>query len=141
MVALSLVQFLLGMGLNLFVTLSRHHPGTTGSNYFTRSFASVVWGLSHFGLLPIHVGVGIVLFLGGARLAESAFRAPRLRVRTYSVVGALAVLAAGFNGASFLDFNFDLNSMLMAVLFAIATMAFALVAVRAALAQAAEPSG
>ncbi|MGH7698876.1 MAG: hypothetical protein ACRENV_09415 [Candidatus Dormibacteria bacterium] len=133
LIALCLIQFLLGMGLNLFVAISRHHPGASGSDYFSRSLSSVVWGLTHFGLLAFHIGLGLVLFLGSVRLVVAALQAPALRLRIFSIVGALAVVAAGFNGASFLDFNENFSSMLMAVLFAIATFCFAVVLARAAL--------
>ena len=130
LVSLCLIEFMLGMGLNLFVSLTRHHPGATGSNYFSQSVQSVVWGLSHGGLLPFHVGLGMLIFLASVRLAVAAFLAPQLGLRSVAVVGAVAVLAAGFNGASFLDFNQDFSSMLMAVLFAVAVFCFSLILAR-----------
>ncbi|MHB1431634.1 MAG: hypothetical protein ACYCVZ_05915 [Streptosporangiaceae bacterium] len=40
--------------------------------------------------------------------------------RTASVVGALAVIGAGFNGASFVDYGRAFSSMIMAGLWALA---------------------
>ncbi|MGH7640926.1 MAG: hypothetical protein ACREN7_03625 [Candidatus Dormibacteria bacterium] len=128
LITASLIEFVVGMGLNLFITITRDHPGAHGnSGYFVRSLNSVVWGLSHFGLLPFHIGIGFVLFLGSIRLAVATFRAPGRGIRLASLVGLLAVAGAGFNGASFLDFDDDFSSMLMTVLFAIAVFCFALV--------------
>jgi hypothetical protein len=84
-----------------------------------------VWGISHGGFLAFHAGLGIVLVLGSIRFAVATFYAPQIRVRTVGTVGAVAVLAAAFNGASFLDFNEDASSMYMAVFFAIAVLCFA----------------
>jgi hypothetical protein len=37
-----------------------------------------------------------------------------------SIVGVLAIIGAGFNGASFLNYGHDFSSMIMAGLFAVA---------------------
>jgi hypothetical protein len=39
-------------------------------------------------------------------------------------LGALGVVAAGFNGASYLDYHEDLSSMLMSAGFALALIAY-----------------
>jgi hypothetical protein len=52
----------------------------------------------------------------------AAFSPPGSRLRKVGVLGAVAVLGAGFNGASFLDFNEDFSSMIMVSLFAIALL-------------------
>src|SRR5487761_651347 len=132
MIALSFIQYLLGMALNLFVVITRHHPGTHGSDYFSRAFQSVLWAISHGGLLAFHVGVGILLFLGSVRLAVATFTAHGPRVRTAGVLGALAVLGAGFNGASFLSFNENFSSMIMASAFAVAVLSYSWIVYRTA---------
>ena len=76
------------------------------------------------GFAAFQVGVGILLFLAAIRLAWAAFSLPGSRNRTVGVLGAVAVLGAGFNGASFLDFNEDFSSMIMASLFAIVLLCF-----------------
>lgn len=125
-----LIQFLLGMVLNLFVVITRHHPGTSGSDFFSRAFQSVVWGISHGGFLAFHVGLGILIFITSLRLAVAVFQVPQARVRTVGVLGAVSVLAAGFNGASFLSFNENFSSMIMASLFAVAVFCFSWVLFR-----------
>lgn len=125
LIGLTLVQYLLGMVLNLFVVISRHHPGASGSDYFVRAYQSVVWGLTQGGVLAFRIGLGIVLLLGSIRLAVATLAVAQPRVRTVGVAGSLAVLAAAFNRASFLNYNEDVNSMLMASFFAIALFCFA----------------
>jgi len=125
LIGLTLVQYLLGMVLNLFVVISRQHPGASGSDYFVRAYQSMVWGLTHGGVLAFHIGLGIVLLLGSIRLAVATWAVAQPRVRTVGVAGSLAILAAAFNGASFLNYNEDVNSMLMAAFFAIALFCFA----------------
>ncbi|MGA7173693.1 MAG: hypothetical protein WCB86_02020 [Candidatus Dormiibacterota bacterium] len=131
LVWLCLIQYLLGMQLNLFVAIPRHHPGSSGSDYFSRALQSVLWGISHGGLLAFHVGLGIVLLLGSLRLALAAFQAPPRGLRAIAVLGVLAVLAASFNGASFLSYHEDLSSMIMASSFAVAVFCFSWVVFRA----------
>ena len=41
------------------------------------------------------------------------------------MLGFLLILGSGFNGASFLDFNEDFSSMIMATLFALAVLCYA----------------
>jgi hypothetical protein len=54
-------------------------------------------------------------------------QAIRMRTRNLIVVtavGAFGILAAGFNGGSFLNYHEDFSSMLMASLFAVALIAY-----------------
>ncbi|HVC22773.1 MAG TPA: hypothetical protein VNH82_05030 [Candidatus Dormibacteraeota bacterium] len=132
MVGLCLLQYVVGMVLNLFVSIPRHHPGTSGPNYFGRALQSDLWGLSQGGLLAIHVAVGVLLLVGSWRLAVAAFQAPRSGLRAVSILALLAVVAAGFNGASFLSYGQNLSSMIMAASFAIAMFCFSWVIFRAA---------
>jgi hypothetical protein len=54
---------------------------------------------------------------GAASMGVSWRQGSRLAA---SVLGALAILGAGFNGASFLDYGHDFSSMIMAGLWALA---------------------
>ena len=110
------LQFLVGMLLNLFVTIPDKHPGDSGSNYFARSWHSLVWTLSGHGgwTLAFHVYLGCVLALGSISLFIGALMQ---RSRRWSVAGGVAALftiGAFFNGLSFIDFNKDISSMTMA---------------------------
>ena len=122
---LLLVQFLLGMAVNLFVTIPTHHPGAHPSNYFAGSAHSVGWAIPRGGVwLAAHVSLGLALILGGIGVIVLAVRsASRVAVGT-AVLGGAAILGAAFNGASFLDFNQDYSSMIMAGLFALALASY-----------------
>lgn len=121
---LLIVQFLLGMWANLFVVVTRHHPGANAS-YFPGAARSILWALSHGGpLLEAHVGVGLLLFVLGVRLLVLAVRTGEPGLAWWPVVGLVGVFAAGGNGASYLDFGKDFSSMLMAAGFAVAMFGF-----------------
>jgi hypothetical protein len=118
---LLLVQFVLGQAVNLFVTIPKHHPGAQPSNYLTGSVRSIGWAIPDGGMvLAAHVVLGLALVLGGIVVIVLAVRSrSRLAIGTAGLGGA-AILGAAFNGASFLDFNQDFSSMIMAGLFAVA---------------------
>jgi hypothetical protein len=94
-----IAQFLLGMAVNLFVTIPTDHPGANPPEYFGGVVTSVSWAILHGGLwLTLHGALAALGFIG--------------------------VLAAGFNGGSFLNYHADFSSMLMAVGFALAMSAY-----------------
>ncbi|HEY6538035.1 MAG TPA: hypothetical protein VI138_03235 [Candidatus Dormibacteraeota bacterium] len=131
LIALSLVQYLVGMGLNLFVAVPRHHPGAEGNSFFGSAYRSDLWGITQGGLLAIHITLGLLLGLAAIRLLVAVLFGPGKGSRTASLVGVLAVLGAGFNGAAFLVYHRDLSSMVMAGLFALAVLCFGWVLYRA----------
>lgn len=118
---LLLVQYLLGMAVNLFVVIPAHHPGAGASNYFAGTVAGLGW------LIPdgpawaaAHAALGLALVVAAlASLAFSLRQGSRVNAVT-SVLGALAILGAGFNGASFLTYGKNISSMIMAGLWALA---------------------
>jgi hypothetical protein len=120
-----LVQFLLGMAVNLFVTITRDHPGANPPEYFSGVAQSVTWAvLQGPVLLVLHATLGLILLVGGIAVAVRAVQLGPRSFATACVVGAVAILAAGLNGGSFLNYNEDFSSMIMAALFAIAVMAY-----------------
>jgi uncharacterized membrane protein YhaH (DUF805 family) len=122
-VVLLTAQFLFGMALNLFITLPRSHPGANPGEYFSGSLQSVVWALgSGIWLLLIHVIVALLILANAIALVVQAIRERRRSAIVLAVFGLLGVVFAGFNGASFLDFNFDFSSMLMSAGFALALL-------------------
>lgn len=114
---LVVVQTAIGIVVNLYVTVPAHHSGAQPANYFTGSLQSVAWALGHGTVaLAIHAILGVAL---GAIAVWVAVRAVKLRpgwVGFTAVLGALLAIGAGFNGASFLDFNDNISSLLMALL-------------------------
>jgi hypothetical protein len=122
-----LVQFGLGMYVNLFATIPLNHPGHGAKEFFTGSYHSVVWAetSAHAPLiLAFHAGLGLLLVLGSLWLAVLAIRGRRAGFVWAAVLGALFILGAGFNGASFLNYNKDANSYVMALLFAAAVLCY-----------------
>jgi hypothetical protein len=116
-IVLTLVQAGIGMGVNLYVTVPGHHPGAYPSDYLSGSFDSVVWAISHGALaLAVHAALGLALALMVIGVAVRAIRLRQGMITVLSVLGGLFVIGAGFNGASFLDFNNNISSLLMALL-------------------------
>jgi hypothetical protein len=121
-----MIQFLLGMAVNLFVTIPTSHPGANPPEYFGGVVQSVTWAILHGPILVIlHASLGLLLVLNALGLLVAAIRVRQRDLITVTAVGLFGVLAAGFNGGSFLNYNQDFSSMLMATFFAIAVVAYA----------------
>jgi len=105
------------MVVNLEVTIPLRHPGAKPSNYFAGSFHSVVWSIAHGPVaLAIHAAFGLVLVLTVIGVAIYALRLREGVLAAWSTLAALLVIGAGFNGASFLDYNKNASSLIMALL-------------------------
>lgn len=115
-VLLMLVESALGVSTNLYVAIPQHHPGAHPTDYFSGSLSSVGWSISHgAGVLAVHVVFGFAI---GLMVVATSFRVLTLKRASstfWAVLGALLVIAAGFNGASFLDFGNNVSSLLMAM--------------------------
>jgi uncharacterized membrane protein SirB2 len=124
--ALLTIQFVVGMSLNLYVTIPTHHPGAGSGPYLSGAWASFLWSFaSGLPLLIIHVVIGILLLLSAVELVVHAMRSRRGAAATWLAAGGLlAIIFAGFNGASFLKYNLDISSMLMSVGFAVAVLCY-----------------
>lgn len=113
---LVIVQSAIGMVVNLYVTIPPDHSGAQPANFFTGSFQSVVWSIGHGSFaLVVHSVLGLALVIMAISIAVRAISLHRRFVATGSILAALLVIGAGFNGASFLDFNLNINSLLMAL--------------------------
>lgn len=120
-----LIQFLLGMAVNLFVTVPSNHPGANPPEYFGGVVSSVTWAILRGGLwLTLHAAWGLILVLGALGTLVQAIRLGGGCRITLTVLGFIGVLGAGFNGGSFLNYNQNFSSMLMAVGFALAMSAY-----------------
>jgi hypothetical protein len=120
------IQFLLGMAVNLFVTIPTNHPGANPPEYFGGVVQSVAWAILHgHVLLQIHAVLGLLLVLNAFGLLLAAIRSRARDLIWVTSLGFLGVLAAGFNGGSFLNYNEDFSSMLMAAFFAWAVVSYA----------------
>jgi hypothetical protein len=113
---LVIVQSAIGMVVNLYVNIPPHHSGAHPANFFTGSFQSLVWAVGHGTLaLVVHAVLGLALVIMVISVAVRAVSLRRRSVTTWSILAALLVMGAGFNGTSFLDFNLNVNSLLMAL--------------------------
>src|SRR5712692_8494569 len=120
-----IVQFLLGMALNLFVKIPTDHPSSNPPEYFSGVAQSVTWAILHGNiLLAIHAGFGLVLVLAAIGTLIQAIANRRRGIVVSAVVGFIGVLGAGFNGGSYLKYHEDFSSMIMATGFAIAMVAY-----------------
>jgi hypothetical protein len=122
-----LAQFLLGMAVNLFVQIPKNHPGARPPEYFSGAAQSVDWAVSSgpFWLL-LHASFGLLLVLAAAAVLALAIASRKTARIVAAAVGLAGVLGAGFNGASFLNYDEDFSSMLMAAGFVVAVAAYAL---------------
>lgn len=112
-----LVQSAIGMAVNLYVSVPGHHPGAHPSEYFTGSARSIGWAMSHGAVvLVIHAVLGFLLVVMVCNTAIRLLKLRRRSVNAWAILGALFVIGAGFNGASFLDFANSISSLVMALL-------------------------
>jgi hypothetical protein len=127
-VILLCLQAGLGMFVNLFVTIPRHHSGSNPSEYFSGSARSVIWAIGHgAAALAIHVVLGLLLALMVIGVVARTISIGRRSIIVWSVLGALGTIGAGFTGAGFLDFNEDVSSFFMAILALGALLCFVVV--------------
>ena len=122
-----IVQFMLGMAVNLFVVIPKDHPGSNAPEYFSGVAQSVAWALLHgHVLLILHAGFGLVLVFASVGTLVQAIRSRTRGLIVSASFGAFGVIAAGFNGGSYLNYHEDFSSMIMATGFAVAMVAYAI---------------
>jgi hypothetical protein len=130
-VVLICVQAGLGMFVNLFVTIPRHHSGSQPTDYFSGSVKSVAWAITHGALaLVVHTVLGLLLALMVIGMVARALRIGRRSLTIWTIVGALFTIGAGFNGASFLNYHQDVSSFIMTILAMASLLCFVVVVYR-----------
>jgi hypothetical protein len=131
---LLLVQYLLGMVVNVYVVLPGRHPGAGAGDYFSGAAAGLAWVVANGpGWAAAHAVFGMALAAVALAAIAFAWRTGSRAGRAASIVGALAVIGAGFNGVSFVDYGHAFSSMIMAGLWALALACYltgAMLAVR-----------
>jgi len=121
------LQFLLGMLANLFVSVPTVHPGANAAEYFSGVAEGVIWALGNaVAALRLHVIVGLLLFLAALWLLALAIAARQRGRIVVAAVGLVGIMAAGFNGASFMNYGHDFSSLLMSLGFLVAAVAYVL---------------
>ncbi len=122
--ALLLVQYAVGMVVNLYVTIPARHPGAGASSYVSGSLHSLGWAIAHAPIaLAAHTLLGLLLAIATLAVLALSRQAER-RTTVLAALGALFTIAAGFNGASFLDYNHKISSLIMSLLFALAVVSY-----------------
>jgi hypothetical protein len=105
------------MVVNLYVTIPDDHPGAHPSSYFAGSFHSVIWAIAHgTPALAVHAVLGLALVLMALSVAVRSLASGSRSISVWAILAGLLVIGAAFNGASFLDFNNDISSLIMALL-------------------------
>lgn len=118
---LLLIQYLLGMVVNIFVVLPARHPGANAANYFSGSATGFGWLISSGpASAAAHAAFGVALVVASLAAIALTWRTGGRAGRTTAILGALAILGAGFNGVSFLTYGKAFSSMIMAGLWALA---------------------
>lgn len=120
-----IVQFMLGMITNLYVTIPHSHPGAKAHNYFSGLVHGLAWATAHGAAsLAAHTLLGLILAISTVALVVLSVRSRQPKRIAPALIGAAFTIGAGFNGASFLNYGHDLSSMLMATFFAVALVAY-----------------
>jgi hypothetical protein len=127
------VQFLAGMLLNLFVALPKTRPGSSGDNYLVRSWTTLVWAFSGGGgwTLTTHVVIAAVLVIMTTALFIRSLGKSGRGLRWGSGIATVFIIGAFFNGLSFVDYNQDVSSMIMATCWLVAVAGVVIPLVRA----------
>jgi hypothetical protein len=123
---LLLVEYLLGMVVNVYIVLPARHPGANAANYFSGAATSVGWVISSGpAWVAAHAAFGLALVVAAFLAIALSWRKGSGGGRAVAVLGALAIIGAGFNGASFLAYGRALSSLIMAGLWSVAFACYA----------------
>src|SRR5215469_5168576 len=114
-----LVQYALGMVVNLYVTVPARDQGGGVLTAIGRAFANGPVSLA------IHTGLGLVIVLGTVSLVVRSVVSRRRSLIWLSSLTLLAVLGAACNGAGFVKSGNDGASLGMAMLTGIALLCLA----------------
>ncbi len=83
------------------------------------------WALDHAAaVLAAHTALGLLIVLAAIGLVVQGARLQHRGLVAAAALGALSLTGAEFNGVSFLDYNKNLNSLIMALLFALAVLCY-----------------
>lgn len=113
------VQFLTGMGLNLFVAFTEGHP----------SSLSDAFGAMATGVLPAaHLGVGFALSILSVVVLAILIDSGEAKLSVFAATGLASVAEAGISGMGFIysGFQDDAYSYLMAAGFIAAFLSYSI---------------
>jgi hypothetical protein len=111
-----LVQYALGMWVNLYVTVPKRDQGGGVPAAVGRSLSSGP------AALALHAGIGLVIVIGSVALVARAIQARHRMTIVTSLISLLAVAGAAVSGATFVNTGSDGASLGMALLTAVALL-------------------
>ena len=111
-----LVQYALGMWVNLYVTVPKRDQGGGVPAAVGRALSSGPAGLA------LHAGFGLVIVIGSVALVARAIQARHRVTIVTSLISLLAVAGAAVSGATFVNTGTDGASLGMALLTAVALL-------------------
>lgn len=119
------IQFFAGMVLNLFVNVPSKHPGAMATDYFSGVWSGLGWALSGGGgwTMAFHVYLAIALVLGTLSIVYHSIRAKNSTWVSASTVAAIFTIGALFNGLSYINYDHDFSSLIMALAWLVAVVA------------------
>ncbi len=121
---LLVLEFLLGMWVNLFTISWPHYAGSPPSGA-VGALRSLWWVVARGPwALRLHIAGGILLGVAAAAHTRAACGRPPLGSRWWSLVGLVGVLGAAGSGAAFLGDRLPGPSMLMSLGFAVALVGY-----------------
>ncbi len=127
MLVLLIIEFIIGEITNLFVQIPSTHPGTASSS--SPGFVSGLgWSLTQSGqlALQVHGALGLLLILLSLVLIGLAIaRRSRAWVIT-SLIGSVGLILAALSGVGFVNSGEANSSLVMALGFLLALIAYAL---------------
>lgn len=115
-----LVQYGLGMGVNLFVNVPDADQGSGIGAAFGKAMSKGP------AALAAHAGIGLLLVINVIVVLVIAVRARHRAALVSSIIGLLCVVGAAFSGASFVTTGKNGDSMSMALLTGIAVACYAI---------------
>lgn len=113
-----IIQFVIGVVVNLYVTLPAADKGSGFLTAIGRAFGNGPAGLA------IHAGLGLLILLATVALLVRAIVARQRAVTVLSAIGLVAVLAAASSGASFVGNGQASASLTMALATAVAMLCY-----------------
>jgi hypothetical protein len=111
-----LVQYALGMWVNLYVTVPKRDQGGGVPAAVGRALSSGP------AALALHAGIGLVIVIGSVALVARAIQARHRMTIVTSLISLLAVAGAAVSGATFVNTGTDGASLGMALLTAVALL-------------------
>jgi hypothetical protein len=111
-----LVQYALGMWVNLYVTVPKRDQGGGVPAAVGRALSSGP------AALALHAGIGLVIVIGSVALVARAIQARHRMTMVTSAISLLAVAGAAVTGAAFVNTGNDGASLGMALLTAVALL-------------------